>query len=205
MTTIKVFGDSRLKYIAPHVHKLKNKTANIEIILRSGATVRSTASEIWEHTLAHRHDVIFFLSGVNDITEWDDITQRYKLVYQSTEELNEGITGAIQQFETAFHTRFPRATILFCQITGLDISQYPYIDDQNPEHQDIVNNGVQLLNREIPNINERNHVPTLWTAKHVHRTRGRGRTSNYYHQLSDGLHPTTNLLKLWASDIASWT
>ena len=201
MTTIKVFGDSRLKYIAPYVHKTNNTTANIEIIPRGGATTRSTASEIWEHTLVHRYDVIFFLSGVNDITAWDDITQRYKLVYQSAEDLSEGITGAIQQFETAYQARFPRASIIFGQITGLDISEYPYIRDQNPEHQDIVNNGVQLVNREITNINERNHVPTLWTAKHVHRARGRGRTSNYYHQLSDGLHPTTYLLKLWASDI----
>ena len=133
-TTIKVFGDSRLKYIVPHVHTLNNTTVNIEILPRGGATIRSTASEIWEHTLVHRHDVIFFLSGVNDITAWDDTTQRYKLVYQSAEELNEGITGVIQQFETAYKARFRPASIIFGQITGLDISRYPYIDDQNQEH-----------------------------------------------------------------------
>ena len=57
--------------------------------------------------------------------------------------------------------------------------------------------------KEITNINERNHVPTKWTAKHVHRSRGKGRTSNYYLQLHDGLHPNENLLQLWASDIIS--
>ena len=203
MTTIKVYGDSRLNFIAPYVHKANFTTANIEIKPRGGATIRSTASEIWGHTRKHRHDVIFFLSGVNDITAWDDVSQRYKLVYQTPEDMFTGIIGAIQQFETAYHSRFPRATIIFGQITGLDLSVYAYIQDHNPAHQTIVNQGSQLINREITNINERNWVPTLWTAKHVHRPRGGGRTTNYYRQLSDGLHPTANLLQLWASDIVS--
>ena len=131
------------------------------------------------------------------------VSQRYKLVYQTPEDMFTGIIGAIQQFETAYHSRFPRATIIFGQITGLDLSVYAYIQDHNPAHQTIVNQGIQLINREITNINERNWVPTLWTAKHVHRPRGGGRTTNYYRQLSDGLHPTANLLQLWASDIVS--
>ena len=86
--------------------------------------VRSTASEIWGHTRKHRHDIIFFLSGVNDITAWDDVTQRYKLVYQSPEDMFVGIIGAIQQFETAYHARFPKSTkhfVIVLQVYFLDL------------------------------------------------------------------------------------
>ena len=109
--------------------------------------VRSDKPHLKEHTRKHRHDVIFFLGGVNDITAWDDVTQRYKLVYQSAEDMYASIIGAIQQFETAYHARIPKSQIIFGQITGLDLSVYAYIQDHNTAHQIIVNQGIQLINQ----------------------------------------------------------
>ena len=107
MTTIKVFGDSRLNSLAQYVNLYNNTTANVEIIPRGGATISSTASEVWEHTLKHRDDIIFFLSGVNDITAWDDVFHKYILVHYYAENLGDNLTGAIQEFELNYHARFP--------------------------------------------------------------------------------------------------
>ena len=201
MSTIKVFGDSRLKYLAHYVAQKNNTTANIEIIGRGGATIRSTASEIWEHTMHHRHDVIIFNSGVNELTRLDEVTGVYKVAFHTVEEATDHCISAYQEFELNYHKRFPQTPIIFAQISGLDISASPYTRDYNPHHQDIINEAIRIINKELVNINERNWVPTVWMGKHIHRYRKNGTTTNYYRLLEDGLHPTHQLLSLWAKDI----
>ena len=203
MSFIKVFGDSRLKLLASHITEVNNTTAHIEIIARGGATIRSTASEIWAHTAKHRHDVIIFNSGINEFTRLDESTGIYKVVFQTSEEATDYCLSAYQQFELNYHKRYPRSPLIFAQLSGLDISTSLYTQDHDPAHQEVINGSIREINRELVNINERNWVPTVWMGKHIHRNRYNGRTTNYYQQLVDGLHPTTNLLRLWAKDIVS--
>ena len=94
-----------------------------------------------------------------------------------------------------------KSHVLFATITGMDLSVYPYVQDHDPVHRLIINDTIRIINKELNNINERNWVPTCWMASHVHRTRRRGMTKNYYRQLSDGLHPSGFLLEQWAQDI----
>ena len=203
MSVIKVFGDSRLKLLAPHVAQLKDTTANIEIIGRGGATIRSTASEIWSHTEKHRHDVIIFNSGINEFTRLNDRTGMYNIAFQTSEEATDYCISAYQDFELNYHKRYPISQLIFAQLTGLDISASPYTQDHDPTHQEVINDAIRNINRELVNINERNWVPTVWMGRHVHRNRGNGNTTNYYRQLADGLHPTTHLLRSWAKDIVT--
>ena len=203
MSTIKVYGDSRLKLIASHIADLNDTPANIEVIARGGATIRSTASEVWSHTEKKRHDVIIFNSGVNEFTRLDETTGLYNVVFQTVEEATDYCVSAYQHFELIYHKCFPTSQLIFAQISGLDISTSPYTRDHNPHHQEVINGAIREINRELVNINERNWVPTVWLGKHIHRYRKNGTTTNYYRQLFDGLHPTTQLLRLWAKDIVT--
>ena len=201
MSIIKVFGDSRLKHLAPYVTELNNTTANIEIRSNGGATIRSTASAVWAHTEVHRHDVIVFNSGVNEFTRFDEDTGLYKLTFHTVDEAVDYCLNAYQHFELNYHKRYPRSQLIFAQISGFDISTSPFTQDYDPTHQEVIDGAVNRINKELTNINSRNWVPTVWMGKHIHRNRGAGNTSNYYSLLADGLHPTKNLLRLWAKDI----
>ena len=147
------FGDSRLKYITHYVNKVNNTQALIKIIDIGGATIRSTGSVIWYPTHKHRHDVIFFMAGINDMTVWDELTQRYKLPFVNADEATEHFIGSYQHFERTYHVRFPRSHVLFATLTDMDISTYTYVQDPDTDHQDIVKKTVQRVNQEIVNIN----------------------------------------------------
>ena len=201
MTTIKVYGDSRLKHLASYVSEANTTTAHIEIIGRGGATIRSLASEVWAHTVKRPYDIILFNGGVNEFTRFDEDTGLYKLIFTTAEEATDFCVAAFQHFELSFHQRFPRSQLIYAQLSGFDLSRYQLTQDHNPNHQRVIDAAIQNINKELVNINSRNWVPTCWMGKHVHRIRQNGETTNYYRQLWDGLHPSSNLLELWARDI----
>ena len=208
MTTLKVYGDSRLTFLLPYVTDRNNTQVKIVIKPKGAATIRSTASAVWANFERNPYDNVLFMSGVNDLTVWDGSVAKYVFPFTSTEEAVDYMVATYQEFELNLHKRFPRAQLLFGQITGLDLSRYAYIQDHDPLHQEIVNNTIVIVNRELVKINERNWVPTCWAAKHVHRRRRQGRTRraryvHYYDMLSDGLHPSENLLRCWADDIVN--
>ena len=201
MTTIKVYGDSRLKYLGPFVNHRNDTKANIEVIGTGGATIRSTASQVWQHMDSHPYDLILFNAGINELTRFNEETGRYVMAFETAEAAVEHCLTAYQEFELAFHQKYIHSHMIFGTLTGMDIARYAYTQDKDPVHQLVINDTVRILNRELNNINERNWVPTCWLGSHVHRNRRRGMTTNYYDQLSDGLHPTDMLLDLWAQDI----
>ena len=98
----------------------------------------------------------------------------------------------------------------FALISGFDIRRYHMTADNDGFHQYVINASIQRINEEIVAINKRNHVTVLWTTRHVHirRKNWRGQTyiQNRYNLLSAGYHPSTKLLKHWASalDSAVW-
>ena len=142
---------------------------------------------------SHPDDLILFNSGINELTRFKEETGRYVMAFETAE-------AAVDHCLTAYQ-KYIHSHMIFATITGMDIARYAYTQDKDPVHQLVINDTVRLLNREINNINERNWVPTCWLGSHVHRNRRRGMTTNYYDELSDGLHPTDTLLDLWAQDI----
>ena len=202
MTTVRVYGDSRLTYITPYIEAVNNTQAKITIDAEGGATIRSTASAIWANAENRPYDNNIFISGINDLTVWDGATATYKLAFATTEEACDYMIASYQEFELKLHTKYPTSILIFGQLTGIDLAAYPYIQDYDPDHQRILNDTVTIVNRELVKINQRNWVPTCWTGKHVHQNR-HGRRTNYYRLLTDGLHPSEFLLRKWAMDICN--
>ena len=156
---------------------------------------------------SHPYDLILFNSGINELTRFKEETGRYVMAFETAEAAVDHCLTAYQEFDLAFHQKYIHSHMIFATITGMDIARYAYTQDKDPVHQLVINDTVCLLNREINNINERNWVPPCWLGSHVQRNRRRGMTTNYYDELSDGLHPTDTLLDLWAQDIvhtADW-
>ena len=160
MTTLKVYGDSRLTFLPPYVTGCNNTQVNIVIKPKGGATIRSTASAVWAYFERNPHDNVLFMSGVDDLTVWDSAVAKYVLPFTSTEEAVDYMIATYQEFELNVHKKFPPAQLLFGQITGIDLSRYAYTQDHDPLHQEIVNNTIVIVNRELVKINERNWVPT---------------------------------------------
>ena len=140
-------------------------------------------------------------------TAQDPTTATASLRFTTIGEMTEHVLGLLNEGDTNFHQAFPASHIIFAPITGLDIKRFPLLADMDPYHQYVVNASMAQINAGLIAINERNHVPTPWTTRHTHRLRkkrsGQSYVQHRYDLLRDGYHPTSKLLKYWASALVS--
>ena len=186
----------------PHQVAINNYTSlRIYVEACPGIRILGLISLAYAHTKARPKDTILICPGVGDLLYTDPITGMSSLRFDSVSELSDHITGLLNEGEVNFHKAYPRSHILFGTLTGMELKRYAMTQDTDPYHQYIINVGIARVNGEVVAINERNHVPTPWMARKVHRIRktrsGKTYYSHPYHHLSDGYHPTTALLKSW--------
>ena len=143
------------------------------------------------------------MAGAQDMIRYNMLTDRYFFPYQSTEEFVDYITSTYQEGESAFHQDHPNGILIFGTLTGIDLHKYAWINDANFINQKALNDGIPLINSYITEMNVRNHVPTCWLARKVHRNRENGTVHYYEGYLSDGFHPKNGLLTAWAEQLVT--
>ena len=196
-----------MKFLPDQVALANYTEARIRVTPSIGTGIRGLVSLAYAHAQAYPQDTVFICPGVIDFLTTDQVTGMSSLRFTTVEELTTHIIGLLNEGNVNYHIAFPDSHIAFAPISGFDIRRYPMTADDNGFHQFVINASIQRINEEIVAINERNHLTTPWTTKHVHviRKNRRGQTyiQNRYHLLSDGHHPTTKLLKYWANALVS--
>ena len=179
MPKMVVFGDGRTTYLDTYVAARNNTDMLIEINDQLGAGVRACTSAAYQHAYAYPYDICLIMAGAQDFIRFDNYVDRYIFPYDSLEFFTGYMNSLYQEGELAFHK-----------------------NDASFDHQRILNTGVPIVNSYITVINARNHLPTCWTARKIHRTRN-NTFAHYYNFLSDGFHPTDALLDFWAEQIVT--
>ena len=198
-----IFGDGRVSYLDNYVASKNNTEMTIEIRDIPGAGVRACTSAAYQHSFDHPYDISLIMAGAQDFVRFDSYIDRYIFPYDTRDFFTGYMTGLFQEGELAYHKAHPEGIIAFATLSGMDLQRYPWTNDASFQHQQILNSGVLAVNAYITTINARNHVPTCWTSRKIHRTRG-NTWAHYYNFLSDGLHPTDSLLDFWAEQVVNF-
>ena len=202
MPKMVVFGDGRTTYLDTYVAARNNTDMLIEINDQPGAGVRACTSAAYQHAYAYPYDICLIMAGAQDFIRFDNYVDRYIFPYDSLEFFTGYMNSLYQEGELAFHRAHSDGLIAFATLSGMDLHRYPWTNDASFDHQRILNTGVPIANSYITVINARNHLPTCWTARKIHRTRN-NTFAHYYNFLSDGFHPTDALLDFWAEQIVT--
>ena len=175
----------------------------IEIKADPGAGILGYISSAYQHVQNRPYDICVIMAGAQDMIRYNMFTDRYFFPYQSTEEFVDYITSTYQEGESAFHQAHPNGILIFGTLTGIDLHRYAWINDANYVNQKALNDGIPLINSYIMEMNVRNHVPTCWLARKVHRNRENGTAHYYDGYLSEGYHPKNGLLNAWAEQLVT--
>ena len=149
-----------------------------------------------------------FLGGVNNLSEkhaTGKITARYDdvghLVMSMFEKLN------IARNMLFKYTYRP----VICQLVGLHFDKYNELKDDQMASQQIIDEGIPLLNHALHSLNKDIEAASPWLGSSIHAIIHK-KYHHKYMRLHDGLHPTEELKEIWSKEIAnailknySWT
>lgn len=179
------------------------------------AAVESAMTD-WEHA-KYQNELVVLMAGICDVTFKNRRTGALSINRLSEGQIVGKVFGEVlKAYERLIESGY--RSISIATITGIDLEDYnnpnrrhmsadEYMEycDKSKLHnkdQEVVNNAVLEVNRQITGLNRNNNMPTTWTASVVH-SYFRGAYHHYYRKLKDGCHPTEETKEDWAKKIAA--
>ena len=191
-------------------------TDETKVMSKPGATILRAVQVACNTITYYQPDLIIIIAGICNITKKDRVTKTISLQHNTTDKIVTSVMDDIVEARREIE-KISGAWISFATITGADLTDInnknrrnmtdkeyrTYVDTVKTTHpdQNILNNALYKLNREITAHNNLHHTPTTWMAEVVHPYL-RGTHRSYYTRLADGCHPTGNTRKRWAHQIA---
>ena len=154
------------------------------------------AEEYLNKTLIHQ---AYFFVGVNKLTEkhlngkvtgnFTDPTNLVKVMEQKLDHATKRLKKHVPKF-------------ILCHVIRLDIGVYnKEIDpEENTKAQNVINEGLPLLNVAIDSINMNTNVKGPWLTDTVHSLINCRRVHKYK-RLPNGKHPDTKTCDIWAKKL----
>ena len=146
------------------------------------------------HLRDFKYDMIILLGGVNHLT----MLSKNKTVipiFNDVPNLVENLTDNLTWFKNAI-SHFGHSLVI-CQLTGIDLNRYNHTTGQFSAQQNVLNEGVVLVNRVIVNMNEESGLVGPWLQNTIHALH-KGRRIHKYLRFRDGLHPDAATMTLWS-------
>lgn len=190
---IMIAGDSRIRGMEFHLRKsldnLRAFAIQIEVISVSGAGVRGVVEAVKTDSAAPRYDQIFLMAGVCDLM----IRRSTKNLVPNFDTVDSLTTFMEESYREAQSDLLAlSAKPVICDLLGIDIAAYNTRGRPFPYYQDIVNEGVPVVNSRINVINA--DIETMprapFFSSYVHKIRRGRMTHRYELALNDGLHFT---------------
>ena len=207
MARFTILGDCRAEYLDPLIKSLNYTEATINTVFEREVGILGLISMAYARAKSRPQDTVIICPGVRDMLNVDNHTGESTLRYLTVENMTDHITALLNEGDVNFNVAYPTSHIIFAPMTGVDLKCYAMTNDNDGHHQYVIDASITRINDNIVAINERNHVPTPWTAGKVHRYRksksGRVRYTQKYYHLHDGYHPGPDLLKFWAFALIS--
>ena len=202
---IAIVGDSRTKHFRSLLrnHHI-NPHLDISVFTYSGTTVVRAVRRFLERDSTGSEYVIL-LAGVNNLTkvEWsyDRSRRTVSPVFDNIPALVDSLTDSYTEAKMLLAREGHQCII--CELTGLDINRYNKMTTYYEKHQDVINEGIPILNRTIYAMNHDDNLPTPFLQNSIHHknTKGKPCRKAKYAKLYDGLHPDEKTAQVWLQQI----
>lgn len=212
MSTV-IVADSRGAGLQPQIESYG--LDNVMVLSHRGAGSELAVLKSMRVIRDQRPGLVVLMTGVCDLTWRDGSTKVTTLRNATVEENVLHVTGAIKS-ATELLKSIGSHRVTVATITGIDLSDYnnptrkhmnsdqykQYCATSKIKHplQDVLNESVLQINRQITALNQANTVPTVWLGGVVH-THTKRKTYHYYIRLFDGCHPDQQTKTDWANQM----
>ena len=209
-----VIADSRGRGLQQLVNSLLTGV-KVQMMVHSGAGLELAAIKSIQAITRVQPKIIILMAGICDITWRDKKTKKTKLRYEGVTECVENVIRAAKAAYELLNV-LGRHKISIATVTGLDLTDYNnharkrmteveydnYAKSMKVDHpqQQVLNEAVLEINRQITALNRETGIPTTWTSTIVH-SYYRKVHHHSYKKLQDGCHPDEETRERWAKQI----
>ena len=196
--TTTILSDSRGRFLQTELHHLSG--LHVPVIHKSGAGFARLGRELNYLTRWHNVSTLYILAGINETTWKDPISGRVFAIHNTPEDLCDDITDGIERLIWHAYANCGVQNVVFIPIVGIDLARYNGDDHVNPQQQ-IIDQGLRLVNDNIIAINAAHNLHTPMLHQHIVKSMGHGKWKIMYSRLYDGLHPRWDTLERWAGGL----
>lgn len=217
MNTV-IVADSRgggLQDIIHDINTRNHRSDQVTVLSYSGQGFHGALTRALPTLWATQPDLVILMLGICDLTTRNKTTRVTTLRHTNLQDIIKGVIVsarlAVARLQTSFDCHISLATL-----TGVDLTDYnfphrkfmtqseynTYCSEIKTAHpnQDLLNQAVVEINRQLTEINKSNSTPTAWTGSLVH-SYYKKRHHHYYKRLYDGCHPDLTTKKAWAHQL----
>ena len=193
-----LFIDSRGSFLGGILGKTGVPKSDFEIKPYPGARIQSLIRDADEYAKKFPFDVLYIAGGINNVTTKCRVTKVVTFEWRSEKALSDFLINTMERALNYFKREHPATKVIFCSIPGAHLEYV--VPCPTEKDQEIVTNSVWNFNIAVRRNNEElgHYHPRL--DRPVHRTTA-GSRRNYYHHLSDGLHPGKFMLAKWSQEL----
>lgn len=202
---IMITGDSRMHgiehYLRAALDDLRAFSIQLECLVTPGGTVRGVVEATLSRCATNKYEQIYCLAGVCDLT----LKRSVRNLVPRFDSLESMLTYMEESYRSAQHDLLRlTAKPIICELIGLDIGTYNTKGRPHEYYQDIINEGIPIINRKINAINVSiESLPRApFSASYVHKERRGKMTHRYDLALTDGVHFTAYFKNRTAQGIA---
>ena len=193
-----LFIDSRGSLLQAMLKKVGVKKSDFLVKPSPGAKFQTLIRDADDYAKKYPFDVIYIAGGINNVTVKCKITKVVTFEWQSEDALSEFLISTLKKAAAFFKREHPATKVVFCSIPGVLLEFVTPCPTE--KDQEIVTNSIWSFNTAVRAINKEldHYHPRL--ERPIHRVTA-GMKKNYYHHLSDGLHPTDFTLAKWSQEL----
>ena len=151
-----------------------------------------------EYAKKRPFDIIYLAGGINNVTTKCKITKIVTFEWQSEGALSHFLINTMERSLKYLKKENPATKFIFCSIPGAELVYI--VPCPTEKDQEIVSNSIWNFNVAIRRLNEDLNVYHPRFDRPIHHMTN-GSRKNYYHHLSDGLHPSAFALAKWVQEI----
>ena len=188
-------GQNMLKPLKDGIKKA-NLPINIHVEYLRGATIETLTEKAEDFLNNTQMDQAYFFAGVNNLTDKhtnSKVTGKFTEVSNLVEILEDKL-DTTRKTLSKYVSKF-----VLCHVIGLDLHVYNKNQDRSAtkEMQNIIDEGLPLINIAIDSINMNSQVKGPWLTDTIHSLIN-GKRVHKYKRLPDGIHPDKTTCELWA-------
>ena len=193
-----LFIDSRGSLLEETLRKAGISKEVFEIRATRGARIQALIRNADEYAKKYPFDVLYIAGGINNVTTKCSITKVVTFEWLSVKALSEFLIHTMERALKYFKREHPATKVIFCSIPGVHLEYV--VPCPTDKDQEVVTDSVWNFNTAIRENNKKlgHYHPRL--DRPVHR-RTAGLRKNYYHHLTDGLHPSEFMLAKWCQEL----
>ena len=208
-----IISDSRGRRLQALIEGL-NPAFTVRVLVHPGAGLELAVLRSVSTLGVFEPDVVLIFAGVCDLTWKNKQTKKIGLQHSTIQGNVDQLMGAVKSSYDLLQS-MGKYRISYATVTGVDLMNYNLnprarVNDRDDglycdsvaqhQDQDVLNDSILEINREIVRFNRTIGSRTTWMAGLVH-TYVRGRYRHRYGRLVDGCHPTDMTAQAWAGQI----